>query len=117
MILALTLILLFQLAGVVVAQILGNWIPGPVIGMVLLLGAMLASPRLAQIVRPAGQGLLAHLSLLFVPAGVGVVGHLTTFGGQGAAIFIVLLVSTALALVAGALAFVALSKLGGRGDD
>lgn len=117
MIFALTLILLFQLVGVVVAQLIGNWVPGPVIGMVLLLGAMLASPRLAQIVRPAGQGILANLSLLFVPAGVGVVGHLSTFGGQGAAILIVLLLSTALALVAGALVFVVLAKLsGGRND-
>ena len=86
MVLSVTLILMFQLAGVVVVQAAGLPVPGPVVGMVVLFAAMLALPRLATLVRPAGQGLLAHLSLLFVPAGVGVVGHLATLGGHGLAI-------------------------------
>lgn len=117
MILSITLILLIQLAGVVIVQLTSLPIPGPVVGMVLLLLAMLASPRLAQLVRPAGQGILAHMSLLFVPAGVGVVGHITTLGAEGPAIFLALLLSTVLALVASALVFVALLRLTGAKDD
>lgn len=118
MVLSVTLILLFQLAGVVAVQLLQLPLPGPVLGMVLLLVAMLVSPRLVALVRPAGQGILAHLSLLFVPAGVGVVGHLGTLGGQGLAIGLALLGSTVLALAAGALVFAGLSRLtGGRGGD
>lgn len=117
MVVSLTLILAFQLAGVVAVQGLGLPVPGPVVGMVLLLAAMLASPWLAGAVRPAGQGILAHLSLLFVPAGVGVVGHLATLGGQGLAIAAALLGSTLLAMAAGALVFVALARLTGAADD
>lgn len=117
MILSITLILLIQLAGVILVQLTGLPIPGPVVGMVLLLGLMLASARLAALVRPAGQGILAHMSLLFVPAGVGVVGHIATLGAEGPAIFLALILSTALALVAAALVFVALVRLTGAKDD
>lgn len=117
MVVSVTLILAFQLAGVVAVQGLGLPVPGPVVGMVLLLAAMLSLPRLAAAVRPAGQGILAHLSLLFVPAGVGVVGHLATLGGQGLAIAAALLGSTVLAMAAGALVFVALARLTGARDD
>ncbi|WP_323041491.1 CidA/LrgA family protein [Gemmobacter sp.] len=117
MILSLTAILVFQLAGVVLVQVLRLPVPGPVAGMVLLLAAMALSRRLAGLVRPGGQGILQHLSLLFVPAGVGVVGHLGTLGGQGLAIGVALLVSTALAIAAGALVFVVLARLTGAGDD
>ena len=118
MVVSLTLILGFQLAGVVAVQSLGLPVPGPVAGMVMLLAAMLAAPRLAAAVRPAGQGILAHLSLLFVPAGVGVVGHLATLGGQGLAIGLALLASTILAIAAAAGVFVGLAWLtGARSDD
>lgn len=116
MVLSVTLILVFQLAGVVLVQALGLPVPGPVAGMVLLFGAMVAAPRLAALVRPAGQGILAHLSLLFVPAGVGVVGHLATLGGQGLAIAAALLGSTALAMGCGALVFVVLARVTGADD-
>lgn len=117
MALSVTLILIFQLLGVVGVQALALPVPGPVLGMVLLLAAMLASGRLAEAVRPAGQGILAHLSLLFVPAGVGVVGHMATLGGQGVAIAVALLGSTVLAIGCGALVFAALAQLTGARDD
>lgn len=116
MVLSITLILMFQLAGVVLVQALGLPVPGPVAGMVLLFLVMLAAPRLAVLVRPAGQGILAHLSLLFVPAGVGVVGHLATLGGQGLAIAAALLGSTALAMGVGALVFAVLARMTGAND-
>lgn len=117
MVLSLTLILAFQLSGVVLVQLMRLPVPGPVMGMVLLLIAMALSDRLAGLVRPAGQGILAHLSLLFVPAGVGVVGHLGTLGAQGPAIGAALLISTVLAIAAGALVFALLARLTGGDDD
>ncbi|MDP2085225.1 MAG: CidA/LrgA family protein [Gemmobacter sp.] len=117
MALSVTLILIFQLVGVAGVRALGLPVPGPVLGMMLLLVGMLASARLADAVRPAGQGILTHLSLLFVPAGVGVVGHLATLGGQGLAIAAALLGSTVIAMGAGALVFVALARLTGARDD
>lgn len=117
MILSLTLILVFQLAGVALVQLLHLPFPGPVAGMALLLAAMLAVPRLYELVRPGGQGILAHMSLLFVPAGVGVVGHIATFGSQGWGIAVALIASTLLALLAGVGAFLALARLTGAQDD
>ena len=50
-------VLIFQLLGVAGVKALGLSVPGPVAGMILLLGSMLASARLADTVRPAGQGI------------------------------------------------------------
>jgi putative effector of murein hydrolase LrgA (UPF0299 family) len=74
-------------------------------------------PRLADLIRPLATGILGHLSLLFVPAGVGVVGHLSALGSQGPAIFLALIVSTALAMAAGALVFAGVARLTGNVDD
>lgn len=118
MIRALALILLCQLAGEIAARGLSLPVPGPVLGMVLLLGLMKASERLARQVTPVGEGILAHLSLLFVPAGVGVVGHLGTLGPQALGLGVAIFVSTALAIAAGALAFTLVARwTGGAGED
>jgi len=116
MIRALTLILLCQLAGEAVVRALGFPVPGPVIGMALLWALMTASTYIAELVRPVAETLLRHLSLLFVPAGVGVVGHLTQLGAQTFALAVAILVSTALAIVAGAWTFVAVARLTGSED-
>ncbi len=118
MIPALATILLFQLAGEVVARGLGLTLPGPVLGMVGLLAAFGLVPGLAAMVRPTAQGLLAHLSLLFVPAGVGVVAHMGVLRADGLALALALLVSTAAAIAVGALTFAAVARLtGNRADD
>ena len=115
----LTLILIFQLMGEGLARGFGLLVPGPVIGLALLLGLFLLLPGLAAQVRPTAQGLLAHLSLLFVPAGVGVVGHLELLAGaQGAALLAALVISTALAIAVGALVFSGVARLtDGRRPD
>ncbi len=117
MIPAVTILLVCQLIGETLARGLALPVPGPVLGMALLLAGCLAVPRIAQIVMPTAQGILAHLSLLFVPAGVGVISHLDILGGSGPALFVVLLASTALALVAGVLTFVGVAWLIGNKSD
>ncbi len=107
---ALTLILVAQLAGEVAVRGLGIAVPGPVLGMALLLGIMVLSGPARRIVQPVGEGILRHLSLLFVPAGVGVVGHLDQLGAQGLAVLLALVVSTVLAIAVGALTFVAVAR-------
>lgn len=117
MIQAVLVLLSFQLVGEVIARGLGLLVPGPVIGLVLLLIALLMFPKLADAIRSTASGILAHLSLLFVPAGVGVVGHLDVLGAQGGELMVALVVSTLLAISVGALTFVAVSKLIGLSDD
>ncbi len=113
---ALTLILLAQLAGETLSRLLSLPVPGPVVGMALMLGAMAASPRIAVVVRPVGEGILRHISLLFVPAAVGVVGHLDRLGTDGGPVLAALIVSTVLAIAVGALVFVWVQRLVGGGD-
>jgi putative effector of murein hydrolase LrgA (UPF0299 family) len=113
MIVHLATLLAFQLAGETLSRGLGLIIPGPVIGMVLLLGFFIAMPKAAAAIQPTAQGLLSHLSLLFVPAGVGIVAHLDKLGADGGPILLALLISTALSIAVGALVFVGLARLVG----
>ncbi len=117
MIHALIALLLCQLAGEAGTRLLGLPVPGPVIGMLLMLGLVAAAPRLAGILRPTAETILGHLSLLYVPAGVGIVGHVSTLGGQAVSLLVAVVVSTVLAIAAGAGAFVLVARLTGAGDE
>jgi holin-like protein len=110
---SLALLLAYQLAGEVIVLALGLPVPGPVVGMVLLLLTLLlrGGPS-ASLVGTTG-GLLNHLSLLFVPAGVGVMLHWERLASQGIALLVALVVSTLITLAACALTMQALMR--GRG--
>lgn len=114
---ALTLLLIFQCLGEGVAQLLGLPIPGPVIGMLLLLLSFLLYPRLADLMEATSWGILQHLSLLFVPAGVGVMAAAGQLQGDLAAIVVALVVSTVLAIAVGALVTQAAMKRLSRPAD
>jgi putative effector of murein hydrolase LrgA (UPF0299 family) len=124
MIASLSLILLCQLAGEVFVRGLALPMPGPVVGLVLLLLLLVARDRFAILARgplrggaveDASRGLLAHLSLLFVPAGVGVVQKLDLIAAHGIAIVIVLLASVVATLLATVATFLVVSRLTARG--
>ena len=90
MIIGLTVILLCQLLGEVVARGLGWPLPGPVLGMLFLLvflslrdSVAKKVPELGKTLDSTGKGLLAHLSLLFIPASVGVVQRLDVLADYG----------------------------------
>lgn len=114
---ALVLLLLCQLAGEAGTRALALPLPGPVLGMVLLVLALTAIPRLGTVMRPVTQGILGHMSLLFVPAGVGVVGHFAAFGGQGLGLMLALVLSTIAAISVGALTFAGVARLTGNRDE
>ena len=86
--------LLFQLAGELIARIFHWPIPGPVIGMALLLLFLLARGHASPQLKQGAGSLLQYLSLLFVPAGVGVIQHLQRLGQEWLPITIALIVST-----------------------
>jgi holin-like protein len=92
------ILLVFQLAGELASHLLSLPVPGPVVGMVLLLVALELRPARWDDLRAASGGLLSHLSLLFVPAGVGVVQHLPRLAAEWLALALALLVSTAATL-------------------
>src|ERR1700716_4160867 len=120
MVASLSLILVCQLAGEVIVRGLGLPMPGPVVGLVLLLVLLLARDRFAGLrrgplqgdgVESASRGLLANLSLLFVPAGVGVVQKLDLIAEHGFAVAAVLAISVVVTLLVTVATFLAASRL------
>ena len=120
MIASLSLILLCQLAGEVFVRGLALPMPGPVVGLLLLLVLLLARDRFKVLARGplqqdgvenASRSLLAHLSLLFVPAGVGVVQKLDLIAEHGIAIIVILAVSVVVTLLVTVATFRLASRL------
>lgn len=95
----LALLLLLQAAGEALVQIARLTLPGPVLGLLLLLAALQIEALRAPVAAIA-QLLLGHLSLLFVPVGVGVITHLELLDRHGLKLLAVILVSTLLGLAA-----------------
>ena len=89
----LALLLLLQAAGESLTHAFDLPLPGPVIGLVLLLAA-LRLKLVRSVVIDAAEGLLAHLSLLFVPVGVGVITHLDVVSAYGLRLLAVVVLST-----------------------
>ncbi|WP_166298996.1 CidA/LrgA family protein [Bradyrhizobium sp. 2S1] len=126
MIASLSLILLCQLVGEVGVRALGVPVPGPVVGLVLLLLLLLARDRFPALARgplgddgveSASRAMLANLSLLFIPAGVGLVQKLDLLAEHGIAILVILAVSVIVTLLATVATFVAASSLLPREED
>lgn len=98
MVRALAILLLCQLAGTVLQQGTGLPIPGPVIGLVMLLAYLLRAGGPSPHLRETAHGLLKYLGLLFVPAGVGVITEFQALRANALAIAIAIPVSTFLGL-------------------
>lgn len=95
-------LLVFQSVGELLSRGLSLPLPGPVLGMML----MLAGLRFAAVREPVSECasfLLAHLSLLFVPVGVGVMTHLALLGQYGGRMLLVIALSTWIGLAVTAL--------------
>jgi holin-like protein len=100
---AFAVLLVFQCLGEGLVFLLGWPVPGPVTGMLLLLAALVAFPRLQEVVEAGANELLRHLSLLFVPAGVGIVVAASSGSGQWLAIAASVVASTLVTLALTAL--------------
>jgi len=103
MIEALTLLLLFQLAGEALVLVTHWPVPGPVVGMALLFLYLCLRGSMTESLRATSLGLLNHLALLFVPAGVGVMLYFDRVAEEWLAITVALLLSTVLTLAVTAL--------------
>jgi holin-like protein len=97
------ILLLFQLIGEVIAHGFGLPIPGPVIGMLLLLIYLLLNRDALEKLEPTANGLLRHMSILFVPAGVGIMLHGQRIVAEALPIIVALIVSTVSGMIVTAL--------------
>lgn len=111
------ILLFFQLIGELITRLSGIPVPGPVLGMTLLLFAVLAFKKVPSGVRAASEGLLRYLPLLFVPAGVGLINHGLLLKQDIWVISITLILSTVMTLVVTVLVLQWLKKLWGIEND
>jgi holin-like protein len=101
---ALTLLVSCQFVGEILARGAGLPIPGPVVGLLLLLAGLIFRARLGrggpgEALKATASGLLGNLGLLFVPAGVGVVTQLDVLGRNWLPITVAILISTFIGLM------------------
>ena len=112
MCLDLAILLMFQFAGEMMRAVTGLPVPGPVIGMVLLLIALLAKLPVPAGIHATSRKFLAYLGLLFVPAGAGVVTRLPMIGAHWLPIVIAVVGSTIITMVITAVVMRGLERLG-----
>ena len=93
------LVLLLQLAGEALVRALGIPIPGPVIGMLLLLIILIMRGGPPKPLKRLATGLLNHLSLLFIPAGAGVISYLALLADNWLPVLLTIVISTMLTIV------------------
>lgn len=108
---ALTLLLACQLAGETLQRLAGLPLPGPVIGLVLLLGLLALRGAVWPALAGTANGLLRHLTLLYVPAGVGLMVHLERLSADWLPLLAALLGSTLLTLLVTVSVFRLVSRL------
>jgi holin-like protein len=100
------IIFLFQLIGETIQKYFDLTIPGPVIGLILLLITLIALKGTKNIyikntkeeISSTSNYITSYLSLLFVPIGVGVVMHLSYLEKNYIAVLAVIFISTTLTI-------------------
>ena len=95
-------LLVLQSIGEVLSRGFSLPLPGPVLGLILLVPAL----RFALVREPVAECanfLLSHLSLLFIPVGVGVMTHLALVSQYGGRMLLVIALSTWIGLAVTAL--------------
>lgn len=110
MIAGLVEILLFQGMGEVLSRFLVPAIPGPVIGLLLLLGWFRIRKGIPAHVALVADALVGHLGLLFVPAAVGVVMFLPQLRTHALAVIVALVVSVLATVAVAAIVLRLLAK-------
>ena len=95
----LLILLAFQFAGELLVQTFNLPLPGPVLGMVLLLAVLTTRAAVLQRIAPAANLLIGNLTLLFFPIGIGIVLEWDRYAEHGLALLVSIVLGTVLALV------------------
>ncbi len=105
------LLLACQLFGEIIVRGFDFAMPGPVLGLAMLVLLLGTIPTLAERLRPTTTIILANLSFLFVPAGVGVIGNFEVLLNDGLALLAILTLSTVLSMLATVGTFIGVRRL------
>lgn len=117
MLAALATLLVFQCLGEGLSYLFNIPVPGPVIGMLLLLAYLRLRPASVAALEATALELLRHLSLLFVPAGVGIMVSASALHGDVVAVVLSVAISTTLAITVTALVMRAMLRRQRRPSD
>ena len=118
MLVAIFIIFVLQLTGEALQKYFDLAIPGPVVGLMLMLCTlMIAKSKMhpsvislrTNIINTSEQ-LLSYLSLLFVPIGVGVIMHLQLLEAQLLRIIVVIVVGTICTMIFTSAVFAKINK-------
>lgn len=93
-------IFLFLALGNLASSLMGGWLPGNVIGMVMLFLSLLLGWIKPEKVKKAANGIMEHMALYFVPVGVGLMTSVSLIGRNLWAIVVASVVSTLLVIAA-----------------
>ena len=103
---SLFIIFFYQLLGEAIQKIFEINIPGPVVGLILLLLSFIIfskkltqSKKIIKEISVTSNRIINYLSLLFVPIGVGVVMHIDYLGDNLFKIFSIIIIGTLATLV------------------
>jgi holin-like protein len=103
---SLFIIFFYQLLGEAIQKFFEINIPGPVIGLILLLLTFIffskkftQSKKIIKEISVTSHQIINYLSLLFVPIGVGVVMHINYLGDNLFTIFSIIIIGTLATLV------------------
>jgi Putative effector of murein hydrolase LrgA len=99
MIYGLFIIFLFLTIGNYLSTLIGGFIPGSVIGMLLLFVALLLKIVKADDIRSTANVFSQNMALFFLPAGVGVITAVAILEKYWASILISSIVSTVLIII------------------
>ena len=94
----LTWLILFQLLGTVLNVLLLPVLPGPIIGMLLLLGFLVMRGEVGESLAEGSSQLLRFLPLFLIPPAVGVIVHAEALAADIWAISVSLVVSLAVSM-------------------
>lgn len=103
-------LLIFQGLGESLSMLTGKLVPGPILGMVLLLGFLFLRGRVDADLDQVATAFTQNLGLLFIPAAVGVVIFLPQLIEHAGALAVVLTLSVVCAIAATALVIRLFSK-------
>lgn len=93
------IVLLFFALGEFTAWLINGFLPGSVIGMILLFIALCLKVVKPEQIKPIAKFLSENISLFFIPAGVGIINALDILSQFGEAVLVACSVSTVLIIV------------------
>lgn len=97
------IVLFFYALGEWVGWLIQGFIPGSVIGMILLFAALCLKIVKPERIKPVAKFLCDNMALFFVPAGVGIVNALDILSKYWQAVLVACAVSTIVVIVVVAL--------------